>query len=310
MAEYSKEKITAQLERALAVPLRAPLFTRCHSGESWGRDYFIHVEPRLMFCIAGEVSLATRRNNSSRLEKFALQPGEGLFGPAGNTLLECWDRPQQLFAAMFFRDFIRLIYIDHDGVSPPPQPTPNPTFYYHVPRPINAVGQGILVALANAAGQATAQSTPAGATELLRALLLNVREDLGACRDEESSARTRPSLLWHEVYSYVLENFTNPLLSRDAIAKHFHINVSHVSRLFQQNLGTSFVEYLASRRLEQAMTMLQDTSRPVKEIAELCGYQYTSYFIQAFRHRFQLSPGEFRKRLAGSENNPPEGISN
>ena len=121
---------------------------------------------------------------------------------------------------------------------------------------------------------------------------------------------TRPSLLWHEVYGYVLENLTDPLLSRDAIAKHFHINVSHISRLFQQNLGTSFVEYLSSRRMEQAMTMLQDTSRPVKEIAELCGYQYTSYFIQAFRHRFQLSPGEFRKRLAGSGNNPPEGISN
>ena len=117
-------------------------------------------------------------------------------------------------------------------------------------------------------------------------------------------------MLWHEVYSYVLENLTNPLLSRDAIAKHFHINVSHISRLFQQNLGTSFVEYLSSRRLEQAMTMLQDTARPVKEIAELCGYQYTSYFIQAFRRRFQLSPGEFRKRLAVSGNNPPEGISN
>ena len=310
MAEYSKEKIAIQLDRALAVPLRAPLFTRCHSGENWGRDYSIHGEPRLMFCIQGEVSLATRLNNSSKLEKFALQPGEGLFGPGGNTLLECWDRPQQLFAAMFFRDLIRLIYIEHDGISPPPAPVPNPTLYYHISRPINAVGQGILVALANAAGQATPQYTPAGATELLRALLLNVREDLGACRDEEPSVHTRPSMLWHEVYSYVLENLTNPLLSRDAIAKHFHINVSHISRLFQQNLGTSFVEYLSSRRLEQAMTMLQDTARPVKEIAELCGYQYTSYFIQAFRRRFQLSPGEFRKRLAVSGNNPPEGISN
>ena len=127
MAEYSKEKIAAQLERALAVPLRAPLFTRCHSGENWGRDYFIHGEPCLMFCIQGEVSMATRLNNSSKLEKFALQPGEGLFGPGGNTLLECWDRPQQLFAAMFFRDLIRLIYIEHDGISPPPAPAPNPT---------------------------------------------------------------------------------------------------------------------------------------------------------------------------------------
>ena len=304
MAEYSKEKIAFQLERVLATPLRGLVYMRCHPGEKWGPDYSIHGEPRLMFCIHGEVSLMTRPNNASKIEKIALQPGESIFGPGGNALLECWDQPQEMFAAMFFRDLIRLIYIKHDGVSPPPAPMPNPTLYYHIPRPVNAVGQGILVALANAGTMAPRQYNPVGTNELLRALLLNVREELQAPEDTEVGEKPiRHSLLWHEIYGYVVENLTNPLLSREAIARHFHINVSHISRLFQQNLGMSFVEYLSSRRLEQAMMMLHDPTRPIKEIAELCGYQYTSYFIQAFRRRFQLTPGEFRKKMATG--NPP-----
>ena len=301
MAEYSKEKIAAQLERTLAVPLRPLRFTQCRAGDKWPEGC-LHTEPRLMFCIEGEVSLCTRVNNSSKMEKFVLQPGEGIFGPGtGNVILECWNHPQQMFAAMFYRDLIRLIYIEHDGISPPPLPAPNPTYYYHVPQAINVVGQGILVALSNAASAVSSQSSPVGTAELLKALLLNVREELYRSPEEPSASARRPSLLWHEIYGYVMENLTNPLLNRESIAKQFRISPSHISRLFQQNLGTSFVEYLTSRRMEQAMTLLNDASRSIGEIAELCGYQYTSYFIQAFRRRFRMPPGEFRRHLADGD---------
>ncbi len=297
MAEYSKEKIAAQLERALTVPLRPLRFTQSHAGDKWPEGC-LHVEPRLMFCIEGEVSLCTRVNNSSKIEKFALQPGEGIFGPGtGNFILECWDRPQQMLAAMFYHNLIRLIYIEHDGISPPPLPAPNPTYYYHVPQAINMVGQGILIALANAVTAASPQSSPVGTAELLKALLLNIREVMNSSRDNPTDHDRRASLLWHELYGYLIENITNPLLNREVIARQFRISASHVSRLFQQNLGTSFVEYLTSRRMEHAMVLLNDASRSISEIAEQCGYNYTSYFIQLFKRRFKMSPGEYRKSL-------------
>jgi len=41
--------------------------------------------------------------------------------------------------------------------------------------------------------------------------------------------------------------------------------------------------------------LLQTTNKPIKEICTLVGYPRTTNFITAFRKRFGVTPGSFRR---------------
>jgi AraC-like DNA-binding protein len=54
-------------------------------------------------------------------------------------------------------------------------------------------------------------------------------------------------------------------------------------------------EFLLRLRMEKARHLLQATTRPVREIAKLCGYQSCSAFHHQFRREMQLTPLGWRR---------------
>ncbi len=305
MAEYSKKKIGAQLERVAARPFRRLYYT-CGTDMGRLRNYVVNPCPRLMCCVSGEVHLRLHVNNGACQELF-LQPGEAIYGVAMNQIAEQWDRRQELFAAIMCADMTRLLYIKHDGISPPPMPAPNPTLFFHVKGPINAVGKAIITALDHIALTATPEQCFPGGPRLADALVENLKLDFAASKAEEPSQRnTHRQFLWNEIYGFVADNFASPYLSREMLAKHFKVHVVHISRLFQQELGMNFMDYVNMRRFELARQMLLDFSLSIKEISDGCGFHYPSYFIRAFRKKFHLSPGEYREQLLQARRNTPK----
>ncbi len=73
------------------------------------------------------------------------------------------------------------------------------------------------------------------------------------------------------------------------------------TRNLQRNLmlaGYSYREIVSHARKERAMRLLQETSRPVLEIAMLLGYEDHSSFTRAFQRWMGCPPQEFRLRHA------------
>jgi hypothetical protein len=64
---------------------------------------------------------------------------------------------------------------------------------------------------------------------------------------------------------------------------------------FSEAAGTTPVAYLVHYRSEQAADLLLHTDRPVTEIAVLCGFFDTSYFIRTFRRFYGTSPSRYRR---------------
>jgi transcriptional regulator GlxA family with amidase domain len=74
-----------------------------------------------------------------------------------------------------------------------------------------------------------------------------------------------------------------------------------VERIIRQETGLSFREYRWKVRMDIGAGLLSSSNRGVKEIATLCGYQWSQNFCRAFERRYGTSPAQFRRINPGPE---------
>jgi AraC-like DNA-binding protein len=73
------------------------------------------------------------------------------------------------------------------------------------------------------------------------------------------------------------------------------MNERYFCRYFKKMTQKTPVEYLNYYRIECAAEELQNSAKPVTEVALDCGFANLSYFIRVFRHWKGQTPGQFRQ---------------
>jgi len=94
---------------------------------------------------------------------------------------------------------------------------------------------------------------------------------------------------------YADSNYKNPELRLQDYAEQMQVSLSHLSKLFKQETGVSYVDYITKVRLQHAIILMQDPALRVYEIADLTGYSSQHYFCVAFKKMFGISPSDYRK---------------
>jgi LacI family transcriptional regulator len=103
-----------------------------------------------------------------------------------------------------------------------------------------------------------------------------------------------------EIVDYIAEHACDPLTVKDLVGR-FTVNRRTLQRLFLRNLHCSPNSEIARVRIGRARRLLAETDLPVGRVAKACGFSGTVSLGIAFRRETGLSPGRFRKRLAGTE---------
>jgi AraC-like DNA-binding protein len=85
-------------------------------------------------------------------------------------------------------------------------------------------------------------------------------------------------------------------LSLDEVARRFLMSRAQFTRKFREQTGQSFLEFLNSRRIEQAKKLLSETEWTASLIARYVGFQSPTYFNRLFLREVQVSPIEFRRQ--------------
>lgn len=80
----------------------------------------------------------------------------------------------------------------------------------------------------------------------------------------------------------------------EAAAEKMSISASYLSRIFKQETGYTFVDYLTYYRIKRAMELLRSPATRIYEVADLVGYTDARYFSQIFRKLTGVTPKEFR----------------
>ncbi len=97
------------------------------------------------------------------------------------------------------------------------------------------------------------------------------------------------------VVKYINEHFSEDL-SLTHLAEKFYLSKAYLARAFKAGTGQTLHAYLNSCRLKQAQRLLLlYPSYTIEEVAELCGFNSTSYFTKQFRLATELTPSQFRK---------------
>lgn len=109
------------------------------------------------------------------------------------------------------------------------------------------------------------------------------------------------SPLCRAVISYVQENYSDPSLSNEQIAKALHYSSHHLNLVMQRELGESLHGYLLSHRLEIAKNMLESTDRPISDIAFSIGFCSAAHFTKTFRKAENCTPKAYRALHLHSE---------
>ena len=79
-----------------------------------------------------------------------------------------------------------------------------------------------------------------------------------------------------------------------ASLRYLYISVSTLHRRLASE-GVSFQSILDDVRLNNALSAIQTTVKPISEIARENGYKCPSRFTERFHNRFKITPRELRK---------------
>jgi AraC-like DNA-binding protein/ActR/RegA family two-component response regulator len=97
----------------------------------------------------------------------------------------------------------------------------------------------------------------------------------------------------HAAIAHVAKHFLRPIPESE-VALLCHMSPSRFCREFKSAYQTTFVEYLANYRMQQAKRLLANPSMPVADVAAAVGFNDPSYFTRVFRRQEGVSPSEYR----------------
>lgn len=103
--------------------------------------------------------------------------------------------------------------------------------------------------------------------------------------------------LKEDILAYLELNYRDPCLSQAQVADIFRISVYTLSRLFKNQVGVGFAEYLVAKRIEYAKELLLATSHSVNEIASMAGFSSANHFSKSFKLYVGVSPTVFREQI-------------
>jgi two-component system response regulator YesN len=94
---------------------------------------------------------------------------------------------------------------------------------------------------------------------------------------------------------YIQRNFTKDI-SLDSVAQAVSISPYYFSKLFKEETGTNFSDYLTELRINRAKQLLdEDPDRNIKEISIESGYSNPNYFSRIFKKWTGSTPTERRQ---------------
>lgn len=100
-----------------------------------------------------------------------------------------------------------------------------------------------------------------------------------------------------QAIEYIHENYDQSDISLKYVANAVNLSTSHLAFLLKERLGTSYVKYLTTLRIEQAKNLLRTTDNTVAAIAYQVGYPNPTNFYRLFRRETGMTPAVYRQSV-------------
>ncbi|WP_314588060.1 AraC family transcriptional regulator [Paenibacillus terrigena] len=99
-----------------------------------------------------------------------------------------------------------------------------------------------------------------------------------------------------DAVTFIQERFREELSLED-VADHVHLNPHYFSKVFKQQTGETFIDYVTRLRIDKAKALIKERQYSLKEVCYFVGYKDPNYFSRVFKKVIGVSPTEYRNQL-------------
>lgn len=99
--------------------------------------------------------------------------------------------------------------------------------------------------------------------------------------------------LLQETLDYIGQHYSEKL-SLEMMAERAHLSINYFCKLFKDQTGETFVNYLNKTRIHAAVWLLSTTSMKTYEIADAVGFSDYHHFTKTFKKITGLTPSAVR----------------
>ncbi|MBD5114824.1 MAG: helix-turn-helix transcriptional regulator [Ruminococcaceae bacterium] len=92
-----------------------------------------------------------------------------------------------------------------------------------------------------------------------------------------------------------IERHFNENITLERLLEISHYSQRHFIRLFSECYNISPHKYLQNIRMKHACLLLEQTNKPITEIAASCGFNDSNFFTRTFKKQMIMTPTEYRK---------------
>ncbi len=115
-----------------------------------------------------------------------------------------------------------------------------------------------------------------------------------ACRNISTIKQGQSRSVVEVAKSYIEENYSRDL-SLDDVSRKVDISPYYFSRIFKEQVGKNFIDYLTDLRIEKAKKLLKQSEMSMKEICASIGYSDPNYFSRTFKKNVGVTPTVYKE---------------
>ena len=115
-----------------------------------------------------------------------------------------------------------------------------------------------------------------------------------ACQNILTKKSEKSVSIIEQAKSYIHTHY-NADISLDDISRIVDISPYYFSKIFKEETGVNFIDYLTNIRIVRAKELLLSKDYSMKEICSMVGYSDPNYFSRAFKKNVGTTPTEFKE---------------
>lgn len=125
-------------------------------------------------------------------------------------------------------------------------------------------------------------------------IIIKILDTLCDYINEHLQSDTKNNTLAKTIKDYIDKEYMKNYMSLEYISGKVKKSATYVSKIFKDEYGQNFSEYITQKRIEKSKELLENPSIKIYEIADMMGYADVSNFIKVFKKVYGMSPGDYR----------------
>ncbi len=142
-------------------------------------------------------------------------------------------------------------------------------------------------------GELLSMDDPGSMKTWMKSRIRTVCEEITAAREK------RLSCIVMGARQYIAANYMNDITLED-VSREVNISPNYFSKLFKDETGSNFIDYLTALRIDKAKRLLADSRYANKEICYQIGYADPNYFSRIFKKIVGVTPTDYRLASLGN----------